>query len=352
MIRKLLTHFFPWLLLAVVLLLLIPMAYPVDLPLEYHVYHFILFCLLIAIYYFNVNYLLPIIQKKHGLFYYVLCMVVIGFGSVFLMELVSESLNIRQLIHQKLNPGEPYVKKRNIFIVLYIIILVSIIIATGIILQLVKKWNREEKNNIILREEKSKAELMTLKAQIHPHFFFNTLNTIYALSHSDVPQSQEALLKLSKMMRFAMNEENREKVKLQEEINFIKNYLDLMKHRLPNNVIYKSDLLDETADLEIVPMILLTFIENCFKHGITTEKSCEIKIETSLNGNTFILKTVNDIFESKTNSLDSSGIGIDNTIRRLDILYPKNYNYKTHEDGGKYYCELQINLKWKYAVLL
>lgn len=345
MIRKLLPHLFPWLLLAVVLLLLVPMAYPVELPLEYHFYHFILFCVLIAVYYFNVNYLLPVIQKKHGLFYYVLCIVVIGFGSVFLMELVSESLNIRQLIQQKLNPGEPYVKKRNIFIFFYILILVSIIVATGIILQLVKKWNREEKYNIILREEKAKAELMTLKAQIHPHFFFNTLNTIYSLSHSDVPQSQEALLKLSKMMRFAMNEENLEKVPLQKELEFVRNYLDLMKHRLPDNVTLTADLSEATDELEIVPMILLTFIENCFKHGITTEMDCEIKIETFLTGQTFILKTENNIFNFQTSSLQSTGIGIENTIKRLDILYPENYSYKHRTEEGKYYCELKINLR-------
>ncbi len=345
MIRKLLPHFLAWVLLAIVLLVLVPMAYPVELPLEYHFYHFILFCLLLAIYYFNVNYLLPVIHKKHGLFYYILCIIAIGFASIFIMELVSNSLNIRQLIHQKLNPGEPYVKKRNIFIFFYIIILLVIILATGIILELVKKWNREEKNNIILREEKSKAELSTLKAQIHPHFFFNTLNTIYALSHSDLPQSQEALLKLSKMMRFAMNEDNREKVKLQEEIGFIKNYLDLMKHRLPKNVDFKADLVKETDDLEIVPMILLTFIENCFKHGLTTEKPCEISIETKLNDGQFVLKTQNGIFENKVHSLDSSGIGIENTIKRLEIIYPQNYSYKTHQDNGKYYCELQINLK-------
>lgn len=345
MIRKLLPHLFPWLLLAVVLLLLVPMAYPVELPLEYHFYHFILFCLLIAVYYFNVNYLLPVIQKKHGIFYYVLCIVVIGFGSVFLMELVSESLNIRQLIQQKLNPGEPYVKKRNIFIFFYILILVSIIVATGIILQLVKKWNREEKYNIILREEKAKAELMTLKAQIHPHFFFNTLNTIYSLSHSDVPQSQEALLKLSKMMRFAMNEENLEKVPLQKELEFVRNYLDLMKHRLPDNVTLTVDLSEATEELEIVPMILLTFIENCFKHGITTEKDCEIKIETLLTGKTFILETENNIFNFQTNSLQSTEIGIENTIKRLDILYPENYSYEHRTEEGKYYCELKINLK-------
>lgn len=327
------------------LLLLVPMAYPVELPLEYHFYHFILFWLLLAIYYWNVNYLLPVIHKKHGLFYYILCIIAIAIASVFLMELVSNALNIRELMHQKLRPGEPYVKKRNIFIFFYIIILVTIILATGVILELVKKWNQEEKHNIILREEKSKAELSTLKAQIHPHFFFNTLNTIYALSHSDVPQSQEALLKLSKMMRFAMNEENREKVKLSEEIDFIKNYLDLMKHRLPKNVDFKADILNVHTDLGIVPMILLTFIENCFKHGITTEKSCEIIIETALNDTLFTLKTQNEIFENKANSLESSGIGIDNTIKRLDILYPENYTYISRKEDGKYYCELQIDLK-------
>lgn len=345
MIRKLLPHFLAWVLLAVVLLVLVPMAYPVKLPLEYHFYHCILFCLLLAIYYFNVNHLLPVVQKNHGPLSYILCILAIGVASVFIMEMISNSLNIRELIHQKLNPGEPYVKKRNVFVFFYIIILVIIILATGIILQMVKKWNREEKNNIILREEKAKAELMTLKAQIHPHFFFNTLNTIYSLSHSDVPQSQEALLKLSKMMRFAMNEENLEKVPLQKELEFVRNYLDLMKHRLPDNLTLTVDLSEATHELEIVPMILLTFIENCFKHGITTEKDCEIKIETILTGQTFILKTENSFFNFQKYSLQSTGIGIENTIKRLDILYPENYSYKHRTEEGKYYCELKINLR-------
>lgn len=321
------------------------MVYPVKLPREYHVYHFILFWVLFGVYYLHVNFLIPTFYKKYGLLPYLLCIIAIGFVSVLFMDFVSSSLNIRELIHQKLNPNEPYIKKKNIFIYFYIVILLAIILITGIILQMVKKWNREEKNNIILREEKSKAELMTLKAQIHPHFFFNTLNTIYALSHSDVPQSQEALLKLSKMMRFAMNEENREKVKLQEELEFVKNYLDLMKHRLPDNVHLSSNLFVASTDLEIVPMILLTFIENCFKHGITTKKQCDIIIETALVGSTFTLKTENDILEHQSNALNYTGIGIDNTIKRLDILYPENYTYKSRRANGKYYCELKIDLK-------
>lgn len=344
-LKKSLPPVLAWLSLAIILLVLIPLAYPVKLPLEYHFYHFILFWILFGVYYLNVNFLIPVIHQRYGFVAYVGSTIIIGVMVISFMDAIESLLHIRQLIHQRLNPNEPYVRKRNIFIYFYIIILLASVLLSGIILQLVRKWNREEKNNSILREEKAKAELMTLKAQIHPHFFFNTLNTIYALSHSDVPQSQEALLKLSKMMRFAMNEENREKVKLQEEMEFIKNYLDLMKHRLPTNVGFKADILDVKSDIEIVPMILLTFIENCFKHGITTEKPCGISIETQLKGTTFTLKTQNDIFENKANALDSSEIGIDNTVRRLDILYPQNYTYRSHKENGTYYCELQINLK-------
>ena len=344
-LRKYLPPILAWLSLAIILLVLIPMVYPVKLPVEYHVYHFILFWILFGIYYLNINYLVPVFYKKYKLLPYLLSIIAIGFACVLFMDFVSSSLNIRELIHQKLNPNEPYIKKKNVFIYFYIVILLAIILVTGIILQMVKKWNREEKNNIVLREEKAKAELMTLKAQIHPHFFFNTLNTIYALSHSDIPQSQEALLKLSKMMRFAMNEENREKVKLQEELEFVKNYLDLMKHRLPDNVQLSSNLSVVSTNLEIVPMILLTFIENCFKHGLTTKKNCDIFIETALVDNTFRLTTENELLEQKSNARNYTGIGIDNTIKRLDILYPEKYTYKSRRENGKYYCELQIDLK-------
>lgn len=266
-----------------------------------------------------------------------------GFVVIMAMDGIEEVLNVRKLLHQQLNPNEPYVAKRNIFIPIYLAVLLSFIFIAGAVVRLVKKWNTEEKNNLLLREEKSRAELNTLKAQIQPHFFFNTLNTIHALTHSDVGKSQEALLKLSKMMRFTMNEDNRDVVTLKEEIDFVKNYIDLMKHRLGTNIQVQVHFPEVPDHWEIAPMILLTFVENCFKHGISTDEKCVVKIKAKLDQSVFTLHTENGIFRNAT-SLNSSGIGLENTLKRLDILYPEKYHYQFLDQKDVYYSELKINL--------
>lgn len=338
---RLLPTLVAWLVLAVVLLVIVPMAYPITLPNEYHLYHFALFCLLVVLYYANVRYFIPGIYRRHGTAWYLCILVLAGGVSVFLMLYIESTLNIRQLIHAKLNPSEPYVEKPNIFIYLYLLVLLSATLLAGIVSEMLRRANREEKRSMLLRDQKSRAELRTLKAQIQPHFFFNTLNTIYALSHSDVPQAQQALLKLSKMMRFAMNEENRERVKLQEEIGFVADYLDLMRHRLPLNVTLTTSTNVDSDTEEIIPMVLPTFIENCFKHGITTERPCSIHISLELKDGALTLLTKNTINSALPKN---EGIGVSNTLKRLDIIYGDRYRYHVTLDETNYTCNLTIQL--------
>lgn len=341
----LVTSVIGWLILAAVLLVLLPMVYRAELPMEYHFYHSILFILLFGIYYLNVKILLPKIYEKKGLLIYVLCLITLSFGTVFTMNFIEDQLKLQELLHNALKPDQPYVpKSRSFLISLYIFILTALMYFIGIASRLVKKWNREEKKNIILQEQKSKAELSTLKAQINPHFFFNTLNTIYSLTFYDVGKSQEALLKLSKMMRYVMNEENLDKVKLKDEITFIRNYVDLMKERLPENVILKTDFPDVNESTEIAPMILLTFVENCFKHGVSANEPCEIDIVIHEKEGILHLKTQNRIFTSQ-NTENSSGIGIENTLKRLEILYPEKFEYFNENKNGNYFCNLKIDLR-------
>lgn len=329
-----------WLLLGLVLLVLVPLAYPVKLPLQYHLYHLVLFLALIIVYYGNINFLLPRVFPVHGLAVYLLLLTVFAAAVIFLMQSVESLLKIRQLMHVTLNPTEPYVEKTNIFIFLYLVILFTGAVVAGVVAEMVRRATREEKRSMILREEKSQAELRTLKAQIQPHFFFNTLNTIHALSHTDVPQAREALLKLSKMMRFAMNEENRDRVSLKEEIAFVTDYLDLMRHRLPKNVTLLTEIVVPPTDLEIAPMILLTFIENCFKHGVTFGSPCEISIKIALKKNLLTLQTWNYFDPDKK----GEGIGLRNTVKRLHILYGDRYHYEAGGTDRMYTCLLTLDL--------
>lgn len=332
-----------WSILGITLFLIIPMLYPANLPLVYHIYHLVLFIVLIGIYYLNIRLVIPKTVHRSINFYYIILFFVMGALTVSLMSFVATYLNLQEEVYNRLYPENEFiVSEHKSYVNYYVFLLTAIVLMIGFANYFITKWNIEERKKLALQELKSKAELGNLKAQINPHFFFNTLNTIYALTHKDIEKSQNAILKLSKMMRYAMNEENLELVSLQYELVTVHNYLDLMSHRLSSNVTLEFHISEHTSEAKIAPMILLTFIENCFKHGISSEEECLIKISAFVKRNTFILKTVNPWFENRK---ESKGIGVENTIKRLDILYNEGYNLKQTIIDGKYFTTLKISLK-------
>lgn len=332
-----------WSILAIVLFLFIPMLYPAKLPLVYHIYHLVLFMVLFGIYYFNIQIVIPKTVNKSINFFYVLLFLGMCFLVVSLMNFVETFLNLQQEVYRSLYPEKFYVaSEHKSYANYYVFFVTAIVLMTGFTNFLLRKWNTEERKKLAVQKLKAKAELGNLKAQINPHFFFNTLNTIYALTHKDVEKSQDSLLKLSKMMRYAMNEDNEEFVSLQNELVFIQHYLDLMLHRLPSNVTLEYHISENHYEAKIAPMILLTFIENCFKHGVTSQEDCFIRISTVITEGVFILETENPWFENREKS---NGIGIENTIKRLDILYNDGYKLEQSIIEGKYFISLKIKLK-------
>lgn len=334
-----------WTTFGVILFLIIPMLYPAELPLIYHVYHLMLFIVLISVYYLNVCIIIPNVVKRGVNFYYVLLFIALCVLVINLMNFLEIQLDVKTRVYQSLYPNEEYrPEDHKSYVGYYLFFLTAIVLGVGYTNHIFKKWRKEEEKSREIKAQKTKAELESLKAQINPHFFFNTLNTIYALTHNDVEKSQKAILKLSKMMRYAMNEENREVVRLSEETAFIQNYLELMGYRLPENVHLYFDLTQEQPEKEIAPMILLNFVENCFKHGISTEMNCYIIISTAFEGDYFVLRTENDWFPMRENK-SSNGIGIDNTKKRLEIIYEQDYTLEQNIEGNRFYSILKIKLK-------
>lgn len=332
-----------WLTLAIVLFVVIPLLYPASLPLVYHIYHFVFFVALLGVYYFNTRIVIPNTVYKTVSFYYILLFFGICALTATLMSFVETGLNLQEKVYNSLYPEKMFiVSEHTSYVNYYVFFVTAVVLVIGFTNFLIKKWNVEERKKLILKELKVKAELGNLKAQINPHFFFNTLNTIYALTYKDVEKSQNAILKLSKMVRYAMNEKNQEFVSLQYELDFIHNYLDLMSYRLHSNVALDYSIAECNLKAEIAPMILLTFIENCFKHGISSEKYSFIKISAFIKKNTFVLETENYWFEKVKKS---KGIGIENTIKRLDILYNGRYSLEQTILDGKYFTMLKIDLK-------
>lgn len=192
--------------------------------------------------------------------------------------------------------------------------------------------------------EKNQMELRFLKSQINHHFLFNSLNTIYALSESGSPETSKAIFSLSTMMRYLLSDSQSDKVTLTKELELISHYIELQRLRLPSNMILHFQVKGEVPPYSISPMILMTFIENCFKHGIHTNKPGEINIDIHLLNNKIILDTKNEI-HATNQSLDAiEGIGVENAKRRLAHDYPNKYQLQLKEEAPYFYLHLEIDL--------
>jgi LytS/YehU family sensor histidine kinase len=212
---------------------------------------------------------------------------------------------------------------------------------------IIQRWNREWKIRQELETQRAISELAYLRAQINPHFFFNTLNTIYSLTYSDAESSRKVLLKLSAMMRYLLYETKNDVTDVQHELDFLCNYIDIMTLRLNKRTRVHVKLPTKLTEMSIAPMLLLPFVENAFKHGVDDVRPGLINVIIEQNNNGIRLHVENDIFRSnKTEETDEHGIGLVNTRRRLDLLYPGSSELKVRENSemGKYQVNLEITL--------
>lgn len=175
-----------------------------------------------------------------------------------------------------------------------------------------------------LKNEKAKAELMLLKSQVNPHFFFNMLNNLYGLVAKDTKKAQELILKLSDMMRYSIYEGEKEIVTLEEEIDYLKNYIELHQMRY-----HKKIVIDFNANIDenckVVPLLFIILLENSFKHGVETlRENAFVKVDVVSDKNE-IQFTVENNFGSHGNNGNKSGIGLNNLRRRLALIYPNKH---------------------------
>ncbi len=347
---SILVHILGWTMLSTVLLLLSPLSWRVDIPVEFWIRQAFMALLLISIFYVNMLWFVPkvLLQGKHAVF---LLTITLG-GVLFVGVLIyaENFLNIPELMHYAFHPDEPYTPRPrrtsgDIFnIMLY---LLSIGISTSV--ASVQKWQKDESLRRELDQQRINTELSYLKAQINPHFFFNTLNNIYALTNLDVKKAQEALLKLSRMMRYVLYENQKNETLLSREVSFINDYIELMKMRLTEKVSLNISIDEPKDDLVIAPMLLLPFMENSFKHGVSSQQGSEILIKLEIMGGTLFFETRNHIFPVHHDSPEAkeNGIGLVNTQRRLSLLYPNKHRLKFGKDESKqeYWVNLTINLE-------
>lgn len=188
-----------------------------------------------------------------------------------------------------------------------------------------------------LNNEKTKAELMLLKSQVSPHFFFNMLNNLYGLVAKDTAKAQELILKLSDMMRYSIYEGGKEAVTLQEEIVFLKNYIELHKMRYHKHINVEFNC-DADGNQKIVPLLLIILLENAFKHGVESLRAfAYIKIDLNSSAEQ-ISFTIENNYEKSEN--ESSGIGLKNLKRRLELIYPNQHELSFYITGNVYKAQL------------
>lgn len=196
-----------------------------------------------------------------------------------------------------------------------------------------------------LENEKLTAELNYLKAQINPHFLFNTLHNLNYLSQIKSDQATEVVLKLSNIMRYMIYDSNKEKVPLAKEISYIHDYLDLEAIRLNKSFNLKFDVSRVDEQLEIVPLILIPFVENAFKHGISDQQENNwINIFLKSDKRSLELKVENSRMEEHIQQEEASGFGLNNLRKRLELSYPKKHKLYLQESDEKFSVHLILEL--------
>lgn len=196
-----------------------------------------------------------------------------------------------------------------------------------------------------LLREKTEAQIKLLTAQIHPHFLFNTLNNIYSQTQSESPKGSAMIIELAEILRYTLGEGQKQFVPLANELNLLRNYINLEKVRYGNNLKLHVEMPVETGDWQIAPLLLLPFLENCFKHG--TSKFLQepwIKLQISLEDATLNFKLMNGKDVSQANKATQSGIGNANVRTRLELLYPDKHNLTIVDEEDVYIVQLRLQL--------
>jgi hypothetical protein len=212
-------------------------------------------------------------------------------------------------------------------------------------IKLMKHWYVKEQRNLQLQKEKAEAQLQLLKAQVHPHFLFNTLNNIYSHTQGVAPIAAQLVMGLSDMLRFMLYECNQPLVPLSKELTMIRDYITLEKIRYDEQFDIHLDIPTDTGDLHIAPLLLLPLVENCFKHG--TSNMLEqpwLNLQIHLKENIMEMRLMNGKAKEKTLQ-PNFGIGIENVRKRLQLLYPDKHVLKIMNEEEVFVVTLSLQLE-------
>ncbi len=223
--------------------------------------------------------------------------------------------------------------------------------ASPMIIKFFKLWTIKQQDWMRAQQEKITAELQLLKAQVHPHFLFNTLNNIYSFSLENSPKTPELILKLSSLLSYMLYDCKTDEVRLEKEIKIMKDYIDLERERYGNKIEISWSVEGEIKDKFIAPLLMLPFLENAFKHGTSEqiEKSW-LSVDISVMHGTLKCKIANS--KNEYVSLRANGIGINNVKKRLEFIYPGKYDLKINDEGDFFVVSMMLTLASEQPVTI
>jgi two-component system, LytTR family, sensor kinase len=225
----------------------------------------------------------------------------------------------------------------------------SMLFGLGTSFEMIINWEKQKRNQEAMAKEKITAELSFLKSQINPHFLFNTLNNIYSLSERNSINTGQSILLLSNLMRYMLYETTQGKIPLAKEIKHLEEYIALQKLRIPSSepVSIQFNYSGNLSGILLEPLLFIPFVENSFKHGISYNSKSFIVIEIKIDNELLYFKAINskkNVNGSHRPEQNHKGIGIVNTVRRLELLYPGKHTLNIYDEKTFYNVELTINL--------
>ena len=199
---------------------------------------------------------------------------------------------------------------------------------------------RRERENRQLREEKRAAEVAFLKTQINPHFLYNTLNMLFSMAYPVAKPVANAILKLSELMRYMLHDTPDGQVGLAQEIDYLRNYLDLYRLRFPDSCFVDFTVTGEPAGRRVAPLVFIPFVENALKHGVLDDPKNPVHIRLHIEGEQLQFEVDNQ--RSDANKDATTGIGLPNLRRRLALLYPERHALRVEATGGQFATSLRL----------
>ena len=239
-------------------------------------------------------------------------------------------------------PRRNMIKSQRYF---WAVLTLILIIAMAVAVRMSQRWQHIEEARKEAEAARAEAELSNLRNQLNPHFLLNTLNNIYALIAFDQDKAQTAVGELSKLLRHVLYENQQDFVPLCKEADFMRNYIELMKIRVTDNVKINTNINIQPNDsTPVAPLIFISLIENAFKHGISPQGKGEISIDLNQVDGDITCEIHNTCYPKRDNDKSGSGIGLDQVSRRLELMYPDRYTWEKGKtpDGQQYYSKIII----------